>query len=129
MISNRRAFNCNYKIQGEIQQQDKKILQNIDMIKDLRVARDFYLGFANNPQAFITDWIASQSKDLKGKFPSYQSIITEFLGMQDMSGNPDVERRSETFKEDWVNEAVMRYFYNKLQQRRAELEQAINQPK
>ena len=47
--------------------------------------------------------------------------------MQDMSGNPDVERRSETFKEDWVNEAVMRYFYNKLQQRRAELEQAINQ--
>jgi len=101
--------------QGEIQQQDKKILQNIDMIKDLRVARDFYLGFANNPQAFITDWIASQSKDLKG--------------MQDMSGNPDVERRSETFKEDWVNEAVMRYFYNKLQQRRAELEQAINQPK
>jgi len=48
-------------------------------------------------------------------------------GMQDMSGNPDVERRSETFKEDWVNEAVMRYFYNKLQQRRAELEQAINQ--
>ena len=38
------------------------------MIKDLRVARDFYLGFANNPQAFITDWIASQSKDLKGLF-------------------------------------------------------------
>ena len=44
-----------------------------------------------------------------------------------MSGNPDVERRSETFKEEWVSEAVMRYFYNKLQQRRAELEQAINQ--
>ena len=100
------------------------------MIKDLRVARDFYLGFANNPQvntkrcsarfklifyskAFITDWIASQCKDLKG--------------MQDMSGNPDVERRADTFKEEWVNEAVMRYFHNKLQQRRAELEQAINQ--
>lgn len=47
--------------------------------------------------------------------------------MQDMSGNPDVERRAETFKEEWVNEAVMRYFHNKLQQRRAELEQAINQ--
>ena len=100
------------------------------MIKDLRVARDFYLGFANNPQAFITDWIASQSKDLKGlRFKVYCTITNKFLGMQDMSGNPDVERRSETFKEDWVNEAVMRYFYNKLQQRRAELEQAINQPK
>ena len=47
--------------------------------------------------------------------------------MQDMSGNPDVERRADTFKEEWVNEAVMRYFHNKLQQRRAELEQAINQ--
>ena len=56
-------------------------------------------------------------------------VLNGYLGMQDMSGNPDVERRSETFKEDWVNEAVMRYFYNKLQQRRAELEQAINQPK
>ena len=44
------------------------------MIKDLRVARDFYLGFANNPQAFITDWIASQSKDLKGLF---QSLLSE----------------------------------------------------
>jgi len=99
--------------QSEIQKKDQDLLHNIERIKEFRIARDFYLGFANNPQAFITDWIASQCKDLKG--------------MQDMSGNPDVERRSETFKEDWVNEAVMRYFYNKLQQRRAELEQAINQ--
>ena len=56
--------------------------------------------------------------------PHLKKIV---LGQQDMSGNPDVERRSETFKEEWVSEAVMRYFYNKLQQRRAELEQAINQ--
>ena len=100
------------------------------MIKDLRIARDFYLGFANNPQAFITDWIASQCKDLKGTVWLYLSVIyiTGYgIGMQDMSGSPDVERRSETFKEEWVSEAVMRYFYNKLQQRRAELEQAINQ--
>ena len=55
---------------------------------------------------------------------TFEKIV---LGQQDMSGNPDVERRSETFKEEWVSEAVMRYFYNKLQQRRAELEQAINQ--
>ena len=61
---------------------------------------------------------------LKFQIPHLRKIV---LGQQDMSGNPDVERRSETFKEEWVSEAVMRYFYNKLQQRRAELEQAINQ--
>ena len=61
---------------------------------------------------------------MKFQIPHLKKII---LGQQDMSGNPDVERRSETFKEEWVSEAVMRYFYNKLQQRRAELEQAINQ--
>lgn len=99
-------------VANEIQTQDRKILQNIEMIKELRLARDFYIGFSNNPQEFITDWIASQSKDLRG--------------MQDMAGNPDNERKSETFKEEWVNEAVMRYFYNKIQTRRAELEKAIN---
>jgi len=27
--------------------------------------------------------------------------------MQDMAGNPDNERKSETFKEEWVNEVKM----------------------
>ena len=47
------------------------------MIKELRIARDFYLGFANNPQAFITDWIASQCKDLKGIHEKMLSLFSD----------------------------------------------------
>ena len=45
--------------------------------------------------------------------------------MTDVVGNPEEERHAEYFYQTWVNEAVNRYFYNKIQQRRAELEQAL----
>lgn len=45
--------------------------------------------------------------------------------MTDVVGNPEEERRCEFYVQPWTNEAVCRYFYSKLQQKRAELEQAL----
>lgn len=41
------------------------------------------------------------------------------------TGNAEEERRAEYYTEQWSYEAVSRYFYNKVQQKRAELEQAL----
>jgi len=45
--------------------------------------------------------------------------------MTDVVGNPEEERRSDFFYQPWAQEAVCRYFYTKVQQKRAELEQAL----
>ncbi|CAF0797880.1 unnamed protein product [Didymodactylos carnosus] len=95
----------------ELEDLDGKILQYIDSINQLKQSREFYLSFADDPQGFICKWLASQSRDLR--------IMT------DQNGNTEEERRSEYYYEQWSVEAVSRYFYNKVQQKRAELEQAL----
>lgn len=96
----------------ELEDLDGKILQYIDSINQLKQSREFYLSFADDPQGFICKWLASQSRDLK--------IMTE-----SSTGNAEEERRAEFYTEQWSHEAVSRYFYNKVQQKRAELEQAL----
>jgi SWI/SNF-related matrix-associated actin-dependent regulator of chromatin subfamily D len=45
--------------------------------------------------------------------------------MKDLSGNSEEERYATYYQEPWADEAVSRYFYNKVQQKRAELEQVL----
>lgn len=45
--------------------------------------------------------------------------------MTDVTGNPEEERRTEFYQAPWVPEAVGRYVYSKVQQRRQELEQVL----
>ncbi|XP_041421622.1 SWI/SNF-related matrix-associated actin-dependent regulator of chromatin subfamily D member 3 isoform X6 [Xenopus laevis] len=45
--------------------------------------------------------------------------------MTDVVGNPEQERRADFYQEPWSQEAVSRYFYCKIQQRRQELEQSL----
>lgn len=97
---------------SELEELDGKILQLIDGINQLKQSREFYLSFADEPQSFICKWLASQSRDLK--------LMTE-----SSTGNSEEERRAEYYTEQWSHEAVNRYFYNKVQQKRAELEQAL----
>ena len=88
-----------------------KIHENIEQINQLRLNREFYLSFSEDPQDFIYKWIVSQSRDLKA--------------MKDLSGNSEEERYANFYQEPWTDEAVSRYFYNKVQQKRAELEQVL----
>ena len=48
-----------------------------------------------------------------------------FKNYIDVVGNPEEERRAEFYYQPWAQEAVCRYFYTKVQQKRAELEQAL----
>ncbi|XP_026276741.1 brahma-associated protein of 60 kDa isoform X1 [Frankliniella occidentalis] len=97
--------------QQEIQNLDNKIHETVESINTLKTNREFFLSFAKDPQQFINKWLISQTRDLKT--------------MTDVVGNPEEERRSEFFYQPWAQEAVCRYFYTKVQQKRAELEQAL----
>jgi SWI/SNF-related matrix-associated actin-dependent regulator of chromatin subfamily D len=69
------------------------------------------MSFSEDPQDFINKWLISQSNDLKT--------------MTDVQGNSEEERKAQFYYESWTDEAVCRYFYNKVQQRRSELEQVL----
>uniref|UniRef100_A0A6Q2XWP0 DM2 domain-containing protein n=1 Tax=Esox lucius TaxID=8010 RepID=A0A6Q2XWP0_ESOLU len=97
--------------QQEIASLDNKIHETIESINQLKIQRDFMLSFSRDPKGYIQDWLKSQSRDLKL--------------MTDVVGNPEEERRAEFYHEPWSQEAVSRYFYCKIQQRRQELEQAL----
>ena len=113
LISSMHRFIVNISSQQEIAQLDSKIIETVDLINKSKTAREFYSGFANDPQNFIDKWLASQSADLKA--------------MTDCEGNPEFDRRSSIFSSDdpTTREAVMRYFFNRVHHRRAELEQAL----
>jgi len=97
--------------QLEIQTLDNKVHETVELINQYKINREFFLSFARDPQQFINKWLVSQNRDLK--------TIT------DVVGNPEEERRSEFYQQGWAHEAVNRYFYTKVQQKRAELEQVL----
>uniref|UniRef100_A0A8C2ZKZ3 SWI/SNF related BAF chromatin remodeling complex subunit D1 n=1 Tax=Cyclopterus lumpus TaxID=8103 RepID=A0A8C2ZKZ3_CYCLU len=97
--------------QQEIAGLDNKIHETIETINQLKTQREFMLNFARDPQGFINDWLQSQCRDLKT--------------MTDVVANPEEERRAEFYYQPWAQEAVCRYFYSKVQQRRQELETAL----
>jgi SWI/SNF-related matrix-associated actin-dependent regulator of chromatin subfamily D len=96
---------------AEVGQLDAKINEHIEQLNQLRINREFFMSFSEDPQGFINKWLVSQSSDLKN--------------MLDLNGNPEEERKVQFYHESWADEAVSRYFYNRVQQRRAELEQVL----
>ena len=45
--------------------------------------------------------------------------------MTDVAGNPEEERHTDFYYQPWAQEAVCRYFYSKIQQKRQELDSAL----
>nr|CAD7404426.1 unnamed protein product [Timema poppensis] len=116
--------------QQEIQSLDNKIHETVETINQLKTNREFFLSFAKDPQQFINKWIISQTlkgiwwSEFPGLSPQNFQIDCENT-MTDVVGNPEEERRADFFYQPWAQEAVCRYFYTKVQQKRAELEQAL----
>lgn len=104
------TFLLSQSSQHDIFELDKKIHECVANIKQHHLQREFFLGFSKNPQEFISDWISSQTQDLK--------TMTDAVGDKD-------ERSASYYYAPWTQEAVSRYFYSKVQQRRLELEQAL----
>lgn len=44
---------------------DSKIHETVESINQLKISREFFLGFAKDPQHFINKWLVSQTRDLK----------------------------------------------------------------
>lgn len=105
------SFLLSTQSQNEIANLDNKIHETVETINQLKTNREFFLSFAKDPQEFINNWLISQTRDLKT--------------MTDVAGNPEEERHSDYYHKPWSQEAVCRYFYGKVQQRRMELEQAL----
>ncbi|RDD40204.1 SWI/SNF-related matrix-associated actin-dependent regulator of chromatin subfamily D member 1 [Trichoplax sp. H2] len=105
------TFLLSTQSQQEISQLDDKIGTIVQAINDLKVKREFMVNFANDPQAFIHEWLLSQCRDLKI--------------MEGIAGNIEDERKSKYYYQPWAQEAVCRYLYSKVQERRVELETAL----
>jgi len=97
--------------QQEILSLDNKIQETVETINSLKTSREFFLSTAKDPQLFINKWLQSQSRDLKT--------------MTDVTGSPEEERRVDYYYQPWVSEGVCRYFYGKIQQKRAELDSSM----
>lgn len=108
---NMHSFLMSNTNQQEIASLDSKIHDTVEQINAIKLQREFYLGFAENPPRFINDWLASQNRDLKI--------------MQDKMGNSETERRAMFYDQSWCRESVPRYFYAKVSQRKTELESAL----
>lgn len=48
-----------------MQSLDNKIHETVESINQLKISREFFLGFARDPQQFINKWLISQTRDLK----------------------------------------------------------------
>ncbi|XP_052268117.1 SWI/SNF-related matrix-associated actin-dependent regulator of chromatin subfamily D member 1-like [Dreissena polymorpha] len=105
------SFLLSTQSQNEIASLDNKIHETVETINQLKTNREFFLSFSKDPQEFINNWLISQTRDLKT--------------MTDVAGNPEEERHAQYYMRPWSQEAVCRYFYSKVQQRRMELEQAL----
>lgn len=92
----------------ELQQLDEKICDTLEAIKLTRNTFDLLTSFANDPHQFTNRWLATQSSDLK--------LAT------DQPGDSEEERKAEYYYQPWLQEAVCRYFYRKIQERRGDLE-------
>ncbi|KJH53063.1 SWIB/MDM2 domain protein [Dictyocaulus viviparus] len=90
---------------------DQKIYDVVDQINEWKTRRDFYVRFADHPHEFIRKWLVSQSQDLKT--------------MTEASGEGEAERRADHYYRPETQEGVFRYIYQKVQQKRAELEQGL----
>lgn len=90
-----------YSKDREIEGLDLKISTAIRKINEHRRRRAFYLGFSHSPVDFISALIASQVRDLR---------IAKNATGRDF----ELERRTEVFKEKWVEDAVMKYLHRKM---------------
>ncbi|WWC92772.1 uncharacterized protein L201_007731 [Kwoniella dendrophila CBS 6074] len=86
----------------EIVQLEDKVGELAYFARDIKQKKDFLESFASNPQAFIQNWLAAQSRDLD-QMLGYQ------IGTPGLNGGNIREedlRRSDLFNLPWINEAV-----------------------
>ncbi|KRY53004.1 SWI/SNF-related matrix-associated actin-dependent regulator of chromatin subfamily D member 1 [Trichinella britovi] len=97
--------------QQEICAFDAKIFETVDQIKQLKLQRDFFLRFAEDPQGFLQHWLLSECKDLKN--------------MHNQVSQPEADRRSEFYDQIWMKEAVKRFLHTVVLQKKQEVDSGV----
>ena len=71
--------------------------------------------------------LLTASKNLKSQrfHEFFFDFFPDLKTMTDVAGNPEEERRTDFYYQPWAQEAVCRYFYQKIQQKRAELDSVL----
>ncbi|KRY01112.1 Brahma-associated protein of 60 kDa [Trichinella pseudospiralis] len=106
--------------QQEICAFDAKIFETVDQIKQLKLQRDFFLRFAEDPQGFLQHWLLSECKDLKvGKSFRFR------FNMHNQVSQPEADRRSEFYDQIWMKEAVKRFLHTAVLQKKQEADSGM----
>ena len=88
------SFVHNQNNANDIQVLDQKIFDLVDQINEMKLRRDFFLRFSNEPSGFIKKWVISQNADLK--------TLTE------SSGDGEADRYASTYTTNDADEGVSR---------------------
>uniref|UniRef100_A0AC35TT11 SWIB domain-containing protein n=1 Tax=Rhabditophanes sp. KR3021 TaxID=114890 RepID=A0AC35TT11_9BILA len=99
--------------QQEINTLDDRIAEFIETLNEVKLRRDFFLRFSDNPKNLIDKWLVSQSKDLN------------VLKDDGLYNDLQVDETAEAYYNPQLCEGINRYVYNKVLQKRAELEQTL----
>ncbi|EFP01385.1 hypothetical protein CRE_24020 [Caenorhabditis remanei] len=105
------AFVHNPSFATDIQMLDQKCYDIIEQLNELKTRRDFYARFYTDPTGFVKNWLMSQSSDLKM--------------LNDVNGDVEAERFAAAYTGPLTEEGVQRYMYQKVNQKRHELEQSL----
>lgn len=110
----------------ELQQLDEKICDTLEAIKLTRTNYDLFISFAKDPHQFTNRWLASQTSDLNKLTTNEQQQYHHQQQQQQQSqqnslpGDNEEERRADYYYQPWLQEAVCRYFYRKIQEKRGD---------
>lgn len=99
----------------ELNRLDNQVADIISALKTAKLRHEFFDEFALDPQNYIDKWLISQAQDMKTVRGEGTGKIT------------DKQRKAGFYDQPWVDEAVNRYVFNKLNEQRLELEQAMYQ--
>jgi SWI/SNF-related matrix-associated actin-dependent regulator of chromatin subfamily D len=97
---------------NEIHNLDMKLYDLAEQVQEWKQRVDYYKRLADDPLGFVNKWLKSQEADLKL--------------MTGKNAELENERRVERYMQPQMQEGVFRYLYNKVQQKRKELELGIN---
>lgn len=109
--------------QQELQQLEEKICDTLEAIKLSRNTFDLFGSFAKDPYQFTNRWLATHSSGvIATAATSSTSANNSHLSTNEQQlADTEEERRAEFYYQPWLQEAVCRYFYRKVQERRGDI--------
>ncbi|MBW0476182.1 hypothetical protein O181_015897 [Austropuccinia psidii MF-1] len=125
--------NGNHSISKEISNLDEQIADYVAKLREVKIRRDFYKSFTNDPVGFIERWLKSQGRDLEVLFgldrglegSSVNPMQSIIKSSESLIGSESY-RSSEFFKQPWVQDGVRLYEAREFHEKIGKLK-ALNQ--